>query len=110
MAQFESSYDEFKKRGAGLLVIAAQKIEGIFRGKEYVQQHTYPFPILFDESRKVTKDYGVYHFLSVDALNIARPATFVVGPGARISWIAISPNQVERPSMGDIVAALDRLT
>jgi peroxiredoxin len=110
MAQFESSYEEFTKRSAGLLVIAAQKIEGLFRGKEYVQQHTYPFPILFDETRKVTKAYGVHHFLGVDAINIARPATFVMGSDAKISWIAISPNQVERPGIEDILAALDRLT
>ena len=110
MAQFESSYEEFTKCSAGLVVIAAQKIEGLFRGKAHVEQHPYPFPVLFDESRSVTRAYGVYHRLSVDAFNIARPATFVVDPDGKISWIAISPNQVERASSDDILAALNRFT
>ena len=106
MAQLESSYNEFTKRGAGLVVIAAQKIEGLFRGKEYVDQHHNPFPILFDETRRVTRAYGVYHRIAMDAYNIARPATFVVGKDAKISWIAISPNQNERPPIEDILAAI----
>jgi peroxiredoxin len=106
MTQLESSYDEFTKRGAGLVVIAAQKIEGMFRGKEYIQQHDYPFPVLFDENRTVTRAYGVYHRLGVDAFNIAHPATFVVGPDGIVSWIAISPSQAERPDTEDILKAI----
>src|SRR5215471_8923687 len=106
MAQFESSYDEFNKRGASLVVVAAQKIDGLFRGKEHVQQHTYPFPILFDESRQVTHAYGVYHRLAMDAFNIAHPATFIVDPSGKISWIAVSPNQHERPSVEQIFSAI----
>jgi peroxiredoxin len=109
MAQFESSYEEFTKRHAGLLVIAAQKIEGLFRGKEHVAQHRYPFPILFDENRRVTRAYGVYHRLGVDAFNIAHPATFLVDRGGKVSWIAVSPNQIERPSTEDTIAALSRI-
>jgi len=106
MTQLESSYDEFTKRGAGLLVIAAQKIEGMFRGKKHIEQHDYPFPVLFDENRSVTRAYGVYHRLGVDAFNIAHPATFVVGPDGRVSWIAISPSQTERPETEDILKAI----
>ena len=106
MAQLESSYDEFKKRDAGLVVVVAQKIDGLCRGKEHVYQHQYPFPILFDEARTVTRAYGVYHRIGFDAYNIAHPATFVVGKNAKISWIAISPNQVERPPIEDILAAI----
>jgi peroxiredoxin len=106
MTQLESSYGEFTKRGAALVVIAAQKIEGMFRGKEYIQKHDYPFPVLFDESRSVTRAYGVYHRFGVDAFNIAHPATFVLGPDGRVSWIAISPNQAERPETVDILTAI----
>jgi peroxiredoxin len=106
MTQLESSYGEFMKRGAGLVVIAAQKIEGMFRGKEHIQQHNYPFPVLFDEKRSVTRAYGVYHRLGVDAFNIAHPATFVVAADGKVSWIAISPNQVERPDTEDILKSI----
>src|SRR5215467_9102343 len=109
MTQLESSYDEFTKCGAGLVVIAAQKIEGMFRGKKHIQEHNYPFPVLFDENRSVTRAYGVYHRLGTDAFNIAHPATFVVRPDGKVSWIAISPNQVERPATEDILAAVTRV-
>lgn len=106
MTQLESSYGEFTKRGAALVVIAAQKIEGMFRGKNHIQQHDYPFPVLFDEKRSVTRAYGVYHRLGVDAFNIAHPATFVIAPDGKVSWIAVSPNQVERPDTEDILNAI----
>ena len=107
MTQFESAYDEFTKRDAGVVFIAAQKIEGLFRGKDHVLKHRYPFPILFDEKREVTRAYGVYHALCRDAYNITPPATFVVGGEGRICWIAVSPNQRERPPIGDILAAIE---
>ena len=106
MTQLESSYDEFTKCGAGLVVIAAQKIEGMFRGKKHIQQHEYPFPVLFDENRSVTRAYGVYHRFGVDAFNIAHPATFVVSRDGRVSWVAISPSQAERPETEDILKAI----
>ena len=106
MTQLESSYDEFAKRGAALLVIAAQKIEGLFRGKEHVQQHKYRFPVLFDETRRVTRAYGVHHAIGADAFNIARPATFIVKEDGKIGWIAVSPNQVERPGIEEILKAI----
>ena len=107
MAQVESSYDEFTKRNAAAVVIAAQKIDGLFRGKEHVEKKKYPFPVLFDETRKVTRAYGVYHALGTDAYNIAHPATFVIGPAGRICWIAVSPSQNERPQLSDILSAIE---
>jgi peroxiredoxin len=106
MAQLESSYAEFTKRGAGLIVIAAQKIEGLFKGKEHIQKHRYPFHVLFDETRQVTRAYGVHHAIGADAFNIAHPATFIIRADGRISWIGISPNQVERPAVDDILNAI----
>jgi peroxiredoxin len=107
MAQVESSYAEFEMRKAAVVFVTAQKIEGLFRGKEHIEQKRYPFPVLFDEARKVTRTYGVYHALGHDAYNIARPATFVIGGDGKIRWIAVSPNQHERPSINDILSAID---
>jgi peroxiredoxin len=107
MAQVESSYDEFTKRGAAVVFIAAQKIDGLFRGKAHVDKMKYRFPLLFDEDRKVTHAYGVYHRIATDAYNIAHPATFVIGPAGRICWIGVSPNQLERPQVSDIVSAIE---
>src|SRR5262249_54716993 len=107
LTQFESAYEEFEKRRAAVLFIAAQKIDGWFKGREHVRKHNYPFPVLFDEKRKVTRAYGVYHALGMDAFNIARPAIFVVAPAGKICWIAVSPSQHERPHLEDIFAAIE---
>ena len=108
MAQVESSYGEFTKRDAAVVLVAAQKIDGFFKAKEHVHNKKYPFPVLFDETRKVTRAYGVYHAFGHDAYNIAHPATFVIDRDGKIGWIAISPNQAERPAMEDILAAIER--
>jgi peroxiredoxin len=103
----ESAHDEFTKRGAALVVIAAQKIDGLFKAKEHVRKRNYWFPVLFDENRTVTRAYGVYHAFGLDAYRIAHPATFVVGPGGKTGWIAVSPSQHERPRLEDILEAIE---
>ena len=103
MAQLEPAYSKFEELGARLIIIAAQKIEGWFRGKEHVHQKRYPFPLLFDETRQVTRAYGVYQRIGKDGLHIAHPATFIVGRDGRISWIGVSPNQFERPTPADML-------
>ena len=109
MAQVESSIAEFGKRNAAVLIVAAQKIEGFSKAKEFVEQQKYHFPVLFDETRRVTRAYGVYHALGIDAINIAHPATFVIGRDGKICWIAVSPNQSERPPVDDILDVIDKI-
>ena len=89
------------------MFIAAQKIDGIFRGKEHVEKHSYPFPILFDEAREVTRAYGVYQAVGIDTINLARRATFVIGGDERISWIGVSPHQREAPTVQEILSAIE---
>ena len=108
MAQVESSYDEFVKRNAPVVFVAAQKIDGLFRGKEHIEKKKYPFPVLFDETRRTTRTYGVYHAFGHDAYNIAHPATFVIDRDGKIRWISVSSNQAERPATEDILWAIDR--
>ena len=107
MTQFESAYSEFTARNAGVVFIAAQKIDGLFRGKEHIHKHAYPFPVLFDETRKVTRAYGVYQALGVDTFNLARRALFVVDGEGKISCIAVSPQQREAPPLREILAAIE---
>jgi len=107
LTQFESSFDEFTKRNAAVAFIAAQKIEGIFKGKQFLAKHTYPFPVLFDENRDVTRAYGVHHALGLDAYNLARRSTFVVGGEGRVCWIAVSPRQTEAPDLQSVLRAIE---
>ena len=107
MAQVGSAYHEFTRRNAEVLFIAAQKIDGLFRGKEHVRNHGYPFPVLFDETRGVSRAYGVYQALGIDTYNIARRSVFVVGGTGKICWIAVSPHQREAPGVDDILSAIE---
>ena len=107
MTQFESAHNEFTKRNAGVVFIAAQKIDGLFKGKEHVEKHKYPFPILFDEDRKITRAYGVYQAIGVDTFNLARRSMFVAGRNGKICSIAVSPHQREGPQIEDVIAAIE---
>lgn len=89
------------------MFISAQKVEGLFHGKRYLESHRYPFPVLFDETREITRAYGVYQALGIDTFNLARRATFVVDGTGKICWIAVSPQQREAPDVNDILSAIE---
>ena len=105
----ESDWDEFDRRGIGVVCIAAQKMDSITGAKKFVEEHSYRFPILFDETREIAKAYGVYHFVGLDAYRIARPAAFILDPEGSIEWIAVSPNQVELPANRDIFEIIEAI-
>ena len=107
MAQLESSFEQFRDRKTSVVLIAAQKPDGIFRGRDFINRHGYPFPLLFDERRQVTRSYGIYQPLGVDAYRIARPAIFLVDDSGRIRWIAVGTNQRDRPKIPDVIAAIE---
>ena len=99
--------DEFGKRGAGLWVIAAQKNSMVSDPGGLLRKARW-FPILLDADRRVTKSYGVYHPLGVDAFRIARPAAFVVGRDGRIRFQFVSSNQFERVALEDLFQVLGK--
>jgi len=103
----EPAEDEFTRRRAALRVIAAQKPSGLSDPRGLLSKPRW-FPILLDSDRHVTKAYGVYHALSIDAYRIARPSAFVIGKERRISFIFVSSNQWERVPLADLLAALER--
>jgi peroxiredoxin len=85
--------------------VVAQKSESVRR---YIEETGLPFNVLIDESRDVLRAYGVWHRIGIDAINIARPALFVVEPSGAIRYSFIADKQHEFPSHDDIVAALRR--
>ena len=55
----------------------------------------------------MTRSYGVYQAVGIDTINLARRATFVIGGDGRISWIGVSPNQREAPTLQEILSAIE---
>jgi peroxiredoxin len=107
MAQFGPEVtQQIRDLGAGFAFIAAEKRGGMFKPEQFLRKNPVPFPFLLDEDRTVTKAYGVYHRIGHDALNIARPATFVVAADGTIGWIFVGSSQTDRAPTEKMLEAI----
>ena len=105
MAQLEPHKDEIERMGS-LLYIAAEKRGGWFKPEKYLAEHPVSFPFLLDEGRAVTKAYGIYHRLAHDAINIARPATFIVDRRGMLRFVYVSSDQNDRADISSLLQQL----
>jgi peroxiredoxin len=110
MTQFESRLPEMKAAGAQLAFIAAEKREGVWRPAKFLQKHPIASPFLLDENRVVTKAYGLHHPLGTDAIDIAHPATLVIGRDGLIRYIYRGDNQLDRVPTDEFVRELQKLS
>jgi peroxiredoxin len=106
MAQVEPIKDELATLGTSLVYVAAEKRSGFFKPEKHFAEHPASFPFLLDEDRRVTKAYGVYHAIGLDALNIAHPATFVVNRDGTIRMIYVGMDQRDRMATQAILEVL----
>jgi peroxiredoxin len=97
---------EYEKRGLQVVCVVAQKSEAV---KRYVEDNGLPFYVLIDTDRDVTRAYGVWHRLGIDAWNIARPSLFVLDRHGTIQSIYVGESQAEFPSPEEIAREIDRL-
>jgi peroxiredoxin len=88
------------------VLVVAQASEKV---KRYIEDSGLPLNILVDESRDVLRAYGVWHRIGIDALNIARPALFLIDRDRRIRYSFVADRQHEFPSHDTILAAIDRM-
>src|SRR5437588_8699291 len=105
MAQFEPQAREIENTGS-LIYVAAEKRGGMFKPEEYLAKHPISFPFLLDENRSVTKAYGIYQRLRLDAINIARPATFVISQQGKLNYIYVGKSQYDRAPIEGVLSAL----
>lgn len=109
MAQLEPLAAEFHRDGAQLAYIAAEKRGGMFKPEAFLQNNPVSFPFLLDEDRAVTKLFGLYHRIGLDAFNIAHPATLVIDTGKMIRYLYRGSNQLDRAPMEQVVEAVKRI-
>ena len=88
------------------MAVVAQRSEPVRR---YIEETGLPFNILLDEARDVSKAYGVWHRLGIDAWNIARPAVFLIDAAGTIRYSFVADHQDEFPSAEEIERAMDAL-
>src|SRR3954471_21734843 len=106
MAQFEPFKERIEKIGS-LIYVAAEKRGGMFKPEKFLVEHPVSFPFLLDEDRKVTKQFGIYQRLGLDAINIARPSTFVLDARGIIRFLHVGSTQFDRAPVDQVVAALE---
>ena len=109
MAQFEPLVAEIEEAKAELVYIAAEKADGVWKPAKFLEKHPVSFSFLLDEDRAVTKAYGLYHRFGTDAINIAHPATLVVGQDRKLTYIYRGDNQNDRAPVESVMDALKRL-
>jgi peroxiredoxin len=109
MARVESIKDEIGQAGAELAFIAAEKRDGVFKPTKFLERNPVSFPFLLDEDRVVTKSYGLYHLIGMDALNIAHPATLVIERERSVRYIYRGDNQHDRAPLAEVIAAVKRV-
>jgi peroxiredoxin len=93
---------DLRAAGLGVLAVFCQSRPAV---AAWLERHPVPFPVLVDDDRSRAKAWGVYQRLSYDALNIARPASFVVGTDHRVLYARISRHQADHAPIEEIVEA-----
>jgi peroxiredoxin len=110
MAQVELMKIEIGQAGAELVYIAAEKARGVWNPAKFLQSHPVSYPFLLDEDRSVTKAYGLYHRLGMDAINIAHPATLVVDRQRKVAYIYRGDNQTDRAPLSQVMEAVRKVS
>jgi peroxiredoxin Q/BCP len=86
--------------GWQVVAVVAQKSTAVRR---YIEDKGLPFNILIDSTREVSKAYGVWQRIGIDAWNIARPSLFLVEPDGKIRYSFVARRQDEFPTHEEIV-------
>ena len=105
MAQFESQKQKVAKAGAQLVYIAAERRGGVWKPETFLAKHPISFPFLLDQDRAVTKEYGLYHAIGLDAFDIAHPATLVIERQGFVRYIYRGQNQHDRAPLDEVFKA-----
>jgi peroxiredoxin Q/BCP/serine/threonine-protein kinase len=96
-------FSKIQEVGAGLVSVFPQKVRAV---ATYLRKHPTPFPLVADADRSICRAWGVYHPLGLDAFRIARPASFVVGPDGKLSFVFVSSSQFRHVEVDDLVREL----
>ncbi|MBZ5654750.1 MAG: peroxiredoxin family protein [Acidobacteriia bacterium] len=106
MAQFESQKQKIAKDRAQLVYVAAERRDGVWRPGKFLEKRPISFPFLLDEDSTVTKEYGLYHAIGIDAFDIAHPATLVIDRRGVVRYIYRSDNQNDRAPLEGVLIAV----
>lgn len=103
MQQLMKSKDRLESLNCETVLIASQPLPPILR---FARQEKFPFKILADADRQVTRLYGIYQPLGLLGVNVARPSAFLLdGQGVIVyQYVGSATN---RPPLGEIRSFLE---
>ena len=96
----------YTARGWQVVAVVAQSSTAVRR---YIEDKGLPFNILIDGSRDVSKAYGVWQRIGIDAWNIARPSLFLIEPTGAIRYSFVAATRDEFPAHEDIMKEIDKV-
>ncbi|MCG9129924.1 peroxiredoxin family protein [Candidatus Poribacteria bacterium] len=106
MTAIQEHTDDYAQHNASPLAIAGQWPREL-RG--YAERNGITYPLLVDKERNVIKSYGVYHWLSFEAYNIARPSTFLIDKQGIIKYMYIGSHQFDLVDQTELIDCLKSL-
>ena len=109
MAQFESQKQKIAKAGVQLVYVAAERRDGFWKPGKFLEKHPVSFPFLLDEDSAVTKEYGLYHAIVIDAFDIAHPATLVIDRRGTVRWMYRGDNQHDRAPLDEVLKTVSEI-
>ena len=72
----------------------------------FAERNGISYPLLVDKDRDVIKSYGVYHWFSFEAYNIARPATFIIDKLGVVRYMYIGSHQFDMVDQTELIECL----
>jgi peroxiredoxin len=106
LGDLQAHLNEYADLGAAVIGAVGQWPREV---RQYAESHNITFPLLIDKDRKAIKSYGVYHWLGLDAYNIARPSAFVIDKAGIIQFMHVASHQFDLPKHKGLIACLKTL-
>ncbi len=101
--QLAQTYAEFQAKGVALWTVSPQDVE---TNQALRERRDLPFPILADADQAVIRAWGLFNDQDPQQRPIPYPATYIVGQDGRILWRHLGLETRDRPTVGQILAAL----
>lgn len=105
IAQLRERFQRLDDAGLDVLVVLCQKRSNVV---SWLAKHPLPFPFLVDDDRSRAKRWGVHVLVSYDAVNIARPSSFVVDAFGIVRYARIARNQLDHAPLPEILTVASR--
>jgi peroxiredoxin len=93
----------FREERARILVVVCEDPRTVER---YLAAHPSPLTVLLDQKRLVARAYGVHQRFGLAALNIARPASFLIDRAGFIRRVFVAKLPIETAPVEEILTAL----